>query len=125
MSPLQFLNYREFIRERLRAFPQRGRGATLKLSERLGVHITHISQVLRGDRDLTREQAWEASRFFELPEAEAEYLLTLVDIERTTSPAFRQHLEERRDRLRQSVRMSFEPQKPNLPLGLGRGPIPR
>jgi uncharacterized protein (TIGR02147 family) len=65
--------------------PKRGRGEYRKIATQLRMHPTMISQVFKGDKHLTREQAVDLCEYFGLPELETDYFLALVDFERAGS----------------------------------------
>lgn len=75
-------NYREFLDKRLKEMPKKGYGKMSELSRFMGVHTTLVSQVLKGHKDLTTDQAILSSEFFGLNIFETEYFLLMVSMER-------------------------------------------
>lgn len=71
-------NYKSYIKAVFASMSNGGRGQPKKLSEYLGVHSTLISQVIRGDKDFSDEQAIKVAEFLQLREIETDYFLHLV-----------------------------------------------
>jgi plasmid maintenance system antidote protein VapI len=92
-------DYKLFVRGKVRAMASRGRGQYKKMAESLCVHPTLISQIFKGPRHLTPEQAAEVVAFLGLGEQEAEYFLTLVELNRAGSQRLKALLEKRRERI--------------------------
>lgn len=82
MSIFEFSDYRAFIKKSLSLKPKSGRGELSKIAEHLGVHSTLISLIMNGDRELTLEQCFDLSQYFELNELETEYFSLLVQLSR-------------------------------------------
>ncbi len=53
-----------------------------QIAKELGIHTTLLSHTLRGDKNLTPEQAILLAEFMNLPTTESDYFLLLVQIER-------------------------------------------
>lgn len=73
-----FTNYKEYVRAWLRNQPKAGHGQLSRMASALRSSSVVMTQVFRGTRDLTPEQALGAARFLGLTEAETEYFLLLV-----------------------------------------------
>lgn len=82
MNIFEFDDYKVFVRARIQAMPSKGRGHFAKLAKALGMHTTLVSQVFKGDRELTMEQACDLGDFWGLNEMEAEMFLCLVQLRR-------------------------------------------
>lgn len=78
----EFDNYKKFSLNHIERLPKKGRGQLQKLALFLAVHPTLVSQVFRGDKNLTSEQACRTAEFFGLNEKEFEFYLALVERER-------------------------------------------
>ena len=74
----EFKNYKDFALSRIQSMPRKGRGEYSKIARHLGMHSTVISQVFRGSKNLTAEQACGLSKYFGLTERETDYFLALV-----------------------------------------------
>lgn len=82
ISVFDFEEYKAFLRSSLEAFPQKGRGQTLRLAEYISAHPTLVSQVLNGDRDFSAEQIFKVAQYLGLKNLETEYLISLLQIAR-------------------------------------------
>ena len=67
----------------------RGRGEFRRISLALGMHTTLVSQVFRGRKSLTEEQAGGLARYMGLGTLETDFLLKLVQRERSGSEELR------------------------------------
>lgn len=82
-----FSNYREYLAKRLKERPNKGYGQMSELSRSIGVHTTLVSQILKGHKDLTTDQAILTCEFFGLNHLEAEYFVLLVNHDRAGNPS--------------------------------------
>lgn len=71
-------SYKEFVTDLVKTFPSNGRGVYLKLANHLRTHTTLISQIFRGERELTMEQGHGLCDFFKLDTKEKRYFLTML-----------------------------------------------
>lgn len=101
--------YREFLRNYLASLPRGGRGELSRLAEYLGVNNTLLSQILAGTRELSSEQAYALGTYWNFDERETDYFLTLVQIERAGTHAYRDHLEKKKHRLREDNKKIGKP----------------
>ena len=92
ISIYNFDNPLSFLQARFAAMPKRGHGQSLRLARHLRVHTTLVSQVFRGSRQLTLEQAALTAEFLELTEAETDFFLLLTQLERAGNPALKKNL---------------------------------
>lgn len=100
ISVFNFKDYRAFIRARFKEMPKGGYGQSLKLAEALGVHTTLVSQVLKGDKSFTLEQASQACDFFGLSEMETDCLLLLVQLDRSGSASLKRNIQRQLEGIR-------------------------
>ena len=82
MTFFEFDDYRKYINAYMKELPKRGHGQVNKLAAFLNVNSTLVSQVLNYKKDFTLEQAMKLSDYFHFNYLEAEYFLSLVQIER-------------------------------------------
>src|ERR1700722_2167771 len=119
MTIFKFDNYKEFINKRILLMPNRGRGQYRKMANFLALNSVNVSQIFKGDRHLTLEQACDLSEFFGLSEVEADYLIALVEMERAGSHKLKVKIRKRitdllersqdlKQRLRQDVELTEE-----------------
>jgi uncharacterized protein (TIGR02147 family) len=95
MNIFEFHDYKEFVRKRIASFPRRGYGQYRKLSQALRLSSVAVSQIFKGDRDLSPEHALETAAFLLLDPEEADYFLALVQKARAGTPALRAHVERK------------------------------
>lgn len=77
-SIYSFTDYREFSRAWIEG-QGTNRGLRGRLAEAMGVSSTMLSLVMKGDKNLSMEQAAEAAEFFGLNERETDYFFLLVE----------------------------------------------
>ncbi len=94
-------NYKAFLLERIKASPKAGRGQMLKIAKFLRVHPSLLSQILKGEKDLTQEQALSFANYLGLTPRETEYLMTLLLESRAGTQELRKFYGESLRRLRQ------------------------
>src|SRR3954463_5460814 len=95
LSIFEAETYKDYVLKRFEALPGKGRGEMRRLSLALRVHTSLLSQVFRGSRDLTLEQAMGAAEYFGFTQSETDAFVTLVELARAGSPALRKHFETR------------------------------
>lgn len=82
MRIYEFNNYKEYLNNWISIQPNGGHGILSKLAKELNVHTTLLSHTIRGEKDLTIEQAYSIGEFIGLGEDESDYFILLVQIER-------------------------------------------
>lgn len=65
--------------------PKNGRGQFLQISKALRVHSTLVSQILKGEKHFTQEQAFAITAYFSMNELETEYFLEMYQFNRAGS----------------------------------------
>ena len=75
-------NYRDYLREYLRALPKRGHGEASKIAKHLKLSSTYVSHVFSGHKVLTPEQAQALAEYLGLQGPEVDYFFYLVQKER-------------------------------------------
>lgn len=100
MRVFDFESYRDFVRTRIKAMPRNGRGQFGKIAAHLKMHTTLVSQVFRGDKNLTLEQACLLAEYLGMGELESDYFLTLVEVERAGSAKLKRMLDKRLKQLK-------------------------
>lgn len=92
MSPdlFHFQTYKAYLKK---ALPTSGpeRGIRSRLSQAIGCQTTFISQVLNGSIDFSLEHSLGISRFLKHSQAEEEYFMLLVQLNRAGSTALKEH----------------------------------
>lgn len=85
MKIYEFSEYKAYINHRIEEMPKRGRGQFRKLAALLNVNSVVISQIFKGARELSLEQANMVSAYFGMTELEKEYFFLLVQKGRTSN----------------------------------------
>ncbi len=113
-SLTEYQNYKAYITDCVAGLPNGGRGEWLKIAKALRVHSTLISQIFRGPKHLTPEQAQATAEYFGLSNSEAEYFLLLVHADRAGSAPLKKIYDKRIAELReasQNLRERFKSSK--------------
>lgn len=113
MNAFSAKNTREFIRNRLKTYPKAGRGQLAKIAKSLKIHTTLMSQILRGDRFFTPDQALAVTKFFGLSSIETEFFLMLLQLEKSYTEEYRDYALKRLEQIKTeslniSNRMSYD-----------------
>lgn len=95
MNLFEYDDYRRYVRDRISSLPSGGRGQYRKIALALQVNSTLVSQIFRGDKHLTLEQAARLTEHLELSELEAEFFVALVEHERAGNPSLRKLVDRR------------------------------
>lgn len=74
--------YREIIGYHVEKLSKNEKGQLAKLSKFINIHPSYLSQVMKGDKDLSLEQALEAAKFFGLLSNEQNFFLKLIQYQR-------------------------------------------
>jgi len=90
----EYRDYKKWVNDRIAAMPKGGRGQYMRIVEALGTSSAIITQIFKGERELTPEQAVLLSDHFGLSKLERQYLLLLVTYSRAGSHRYKKILEE-------------------------------
>lgn len=96
-----FLNYREYLERWIDSQGSQGYGLKGKIARALGISSSLISQILKGEKTLTPDQASDLVDFLSLSEIEGDYLHLLVERDRAASTRYRKKLERKMILLRE------------------------
>jgi uncharacterized protein (TIGR02147 family) len=83
MNIFEFLDYRSFLREYIKQLPKRGHGEINKMAKAAAIHPSLLSQILSGEKNLSLEQAQRIAVYIDLTIQEMDYLLNLVQFQRS------------------------------------------
>lgn len=108
MEVFELNDYRNLMVSYLDGEATQSRGKRTLLSEKLGVHTSHLSQVMAGKRSLTPDQALILSRLLGLSSLETEYLMTLIHQERAASFEFKKYCTEKLNQIRAQSKKTAE-----------------
>jgi len=100
MSIYEFKEYKAFVTQKVRSLPKNGHGEFQKIAKILGMHTTSISQVFKGDKELSLEQAAKLCAYFTLSELESDYFINLVELARAGTRELKFIIEKRLDKIR-------------------------
>lgn len=111
-----FDSYKEFIRKWVQEQPRRGFGQFKKMADHLGVGTVLISQIFKGDREISEEQALRLCEYVGLLERQTKYFLCLVRIARAGTVKLKKLLLVERDSLRDEAKHLKQRIKSDKPL---------
>ncbi len=98
ISPLKYSNYKEYLKK-LVAAPGRERGFQSLMAKAMNCQAAYLSQVLRGNVELTEDHGLKLSQFLKLNPLEADYFILLLRHSRAATPELRAYLEAKRSEL--------------------------
>lgn len=104
MIVFQFDDYKEAFLNWVAETPKGGHGQFRKLSQALNVSSVFITQVFRGDRDLSLDQAFETALFMRLSGLEIDYFVLLVQERRAGGHRLKSWLAKKRREIRAQAR---------------------
>ena len=90
----EYMDYKKWVNDRISSMPKGGRGQYMRIVEHLGTSSAIVTQIFKGDRELTPEQAVLLCDHFGLSKLERQYFLLLVNYSRAGSHRYRKILEE-------------------------------
>ena len=99
MNIFEAQNYKTFINRRIKQMPKGGRGQYRKMANYLAINSVNVSQIFKGDRHLTVEQACDLVDFFGLSDLEGQYLMALVESERAGTQKLKFAIQKRMDEI--------------------------
>lgn len=77
-----YLSYKDFLNDYFETLPKAGRGQATKLADYLQVSTVIISQTLKGERELSLENAFKTAEFLDFSPLETKYFVKLVEYQR-------------------------------------------
>ncbi len=100
MVVFDYHDYKQCVNDWINSQPKGGHGQLRQLALYLEINSVVMSQVFRGDRDLTLEQALGVTKFMGLSELERDFFLLLVQKSRAGNHELKSVLEKQLDTLR-------------------------
>jgi uncharacterized protein (TIGR02147 family) len=97
-------DYKAYVNIWIQEQPRKGRGLLSEIARSLGIHTTLLSHTLRGDKDLTPEQAIQLADFISLPNLEADYFLLLVLRDRAGNTRLKEKYKKDLDKMKADAR---------------------
>lgn len=101
MVVFDFVDYKLFVNKRVQDKPKNGRGEYKRIADYLGVSSVLISQIFKGPKDLSMEQAFKTCEYFGLIELEKKYFLGLVSLAKAGTFELKKHYEKELEDLKQ------------------------
>jgi uncharacterized protein (TIGR02147 family) len=101
MTLLNQLDYRKFLNDFIKSQPKAGHGFKLKIAEAIRVHPTLVTQILKGHKSFTLEQAFTLTQFLKFNDIEKDYFLTLIEFDRAGTDQLKKFIEAKLLKLRQ------------------------
>jgi uncharacterized protein (TIGR02147 family) len=92
-----FNDYREYLRAWIEAQP--GRGTSGRLAEAMGISPSMMSLTMKGEKNLSAEQATELVEFLTLNDLEADYFFLLLELGKAGSHKLTQRLQKKQKSL--------------------------
>lgn len=98
-----YTNYKNFINEWIKSLPKGGRGKYLEIATELNAHTTLISQIFKGERDLSMEQAFQLCDYLGFNKLETDYFLLLVSKERSGNFQLQEYYQSKIEQLQNEL----------------------
>jgi len=92
MSIYQFDDYKDYFNHWVSSLPKQGHGEYRRVALALNVSTTMISQVFKGDKELSLELACELCEYLNMTEDEADFFILLVEHRRAGSVKLQKRL---------------------------------
>lgn len=89
-SVFSYLDYRKLIHDLLKSLPKAGRGGRKNWAMALHCQNAFVTHVLKGEKDLSAEQALKTAKHFNFKTSETEYFLDLVAHNRAATRELRE-----------------------------------
>lgn len=103
MKVFEHENYKQFVNEWVSTQPKNGYGQFKKIADFVGINSVVISQIFKGDRDLSLEQACDVAKYIGLDDLEKDFFLLLVQKGRAGSHDLTQVLNRQVKELRKKA----------------------
>lgn len=98
----EYFDYKEFINDQIESLSGGVRGMRKKLAEAMNCQVSYVTTVLNGTAHFSFEQTAGCCRFFNLNEAEAEFLILLVQFARAGSEPLKEILSKQIEKSREN-----------------------
>jgi uncharacterized protein (TIGR02147 family) len=103
MSVFQHTDYKESVLAILDSMPKKGYGQFRKIAQHLNINSVIVSQIFKGDRDLTEEQAFDLADYFGFTDLETKYFLLMVQVQRAGTQRLKQHLKKEMSEIKEKA----------------------
>lgn len=95
LTIFDFTNYREYLSAWISSKREHSYGLKGRLAQSLGISSSLLSQIFKGEKSLTPDQASDLCDYLGLSELEADYLHLLLEKDRAGNPRYRDKLERK------------------------------
>lgn len=95
MKIFEYSDYKKCINDLVARMPRKGRGQYSKMAGYLGINSVVVSQIFRGNRDLSLEQAFLLAKFFGFQKLEKEYFMVLVQKAKASQHELKSYFDEK------------------------------
>ena len=92
MSVYEFDDYKIFFNRWVESLPKKGHGEYRRVAIALGISTTMVSQVFKGDKELSLELACDLCEYLNMGEDEVDYFLLMVEHRRAGSAKLQKRL---------------------------------
>lgn len=89
----EFKNYKEFLNAQLHGASS-VRGVQTRLAKHLNCQSAYLYQVIKGKAELTEDQAYGVTVFFDMTSLEQRYFLCLVSLSKAHTPDLQKYLQQ-------------------------------
>ena len=100
MSIFSYIDYREYLKATLSSKPKKGYGEMSRWAHSCHIHPALMSLILKGERDLSLEQAFALGSHLEHTPIEQEYFIALVQYFRAGTQDFKNHILDKMNSLK-------------------------
>lgn len=104
MTIFKFDDYKDYFNSLMKNMPKEGYGQFKRVAAHLKVNSVIISQIFRGPRDLSTEQALEIAEYLGLSKLETDYFLLLVRYARAGTHKLKAHLKNEMQTMQEKSR---------------------
>jgi uncharacterized protein (TIGR02147 family) len=115
MSLYGFDDYKKFFNHWVESLPKKGHGEYRRVAMALGISTTMVSQVFKGEKELSLELACDLCEYLNTTEEETDYFLLLVEHRRAGSAKLQKRLhkqikdrQEKARKLENRLKKEFE-----------------
>lgn len=95
-----YQDYRIYVLDLLKTKP---RGEQGRMARSIGVSSSLLSLILKGEKNLTPEQALELTEFLALPELDADYFINLVEYDRAGTTKLKSRIRKKLSQLKEQA----------------------
>lgn len=103
-----FSNYKKYVRSWIESQPQKGYGQSSKIADALGISAVLVSQIFKGEKNLSLEHAFLLTEYLGLSSSERDYFLLLVNFEKAGSQKLRDHFHQQIKRIQKEKTESLK-----------------